>query len=92
MIKIPEPDAVMKRNLPLAALILIAATLLPHPAAADFWARLDHPWTSWELDQAIRFCRQQPRLGTNTRMFVDQLMGKQIQTCMYALGWIGVSR
>jgi hypothetical protein len=82
----------MYRTFFVAALTLIAAMMLPRPAAADFWARLDHPWTNWELDQAIRFCRQQPRLGTNTRMFVDQLMGRQIQTCMYSLGWIGVSR
>jgi hypothetical protein len=82
----------MKRSIPIAALFITAVTMLPRPASADFWARLDRPWTTWELNQAISFCRQQPALNPNTRQFVDQLMGKQIQTCMYALGWIGVAR
>jgi len=75
-----------------AALTLTAAMMLPSPATADDWVRLDRPWTNWELTRAITFCRQQPRLNPGTRQFVDQLMGKQIQTCMYTLGWIGVSR
>jgi hypothetical protein len=82
----------MKRSILIAALTLIAATVLSRSAAADFWVRLDRPWTNWELNKAISFCRQQPRLTPDTRQFVDQLMGKQIQTCMYALGWVGVAR
>ena len=82
----------MNRTLCVAALTLTAAIMLPYPAIADDWVRLDRPWTNWELTRAITFCRQQPRLTPNTAQFVDQLMGKQIQTCMYALGWIGVSR
>jgi hypothetical protein len=82
----------MNRIFLVAAFTSIAVMTLPRHATADDWARFDRPWTNWELTRAITFCRQQPRLTPNTRQFVDQLMGKQIQTCMYALGWIGVSR
>jgi hypothetical protein len=85
-------SGVMKWMLRIAALALIAAITVPRDAAADYWARLDRPWTSAEVSRAINFCRQQPGLRPDIRLFVDQLMGQQIQNCMYALGWIGVAR
>lgn len=81
----------MKRTLRVAALALVAAVTAPRGAAADYWARLDRPWTSAEVTRAVNFCREQPALGPNIRLFVDQLMGQQIQTCMRALGWIAVA-
>ncbi len=82
----------MKRMLRIAALALIAGIAVPGGAAADYWARLDRPWTSAEVTRAVNFCRHQPALGPNIRLFTDQLFGQQIQNCMYALGWIGVAR
>jgi hypothetical protein len=80
----------MKRILAIAVLSIAAA--MPRPAAADSWVRFDRPWTNEEVERAIEFCRMQPRLGPDITLFVDQLMGKQIQRCMYALGWVGVAR
>ena len=82
----------MDRTLRIAAIALIAAVIFPRDAAADYWARLDRPWTSVEVSKAIAFCRLHPRLDADIGMFDDLLMGKQIQKCMYALGWIGVAR
>lgn len=81
----------MKRSLQIAMFALAAVTMAPHNAAADYWARLDRPWTAAELDRAVNFCRMQPGLGPNIKLFVDQLMGQQIQTCMRALGWVAVA-
>lgn len=83
---------VMNWILRISALALSAAVLLPRGAAADFWARTDRAWTSFELNEAIAFCRIQPRVDPNVSLFVDMTMGRQIDKCMYALGWIGVAR
>lgn len=82
----------MNRILGISALALIAALTLPCAAKGDFWARVDRPWTSAEVSKAIAFCRLQPRVDPNIRLFVDQLMGRHIDHCMYRLGWIGVAR
>jgi hypothetical protein len=82
----------MNRILRIAVLVLITAVILPRGAAADFWARTDRPWTSFELNQAIAFCRIQARVDPNIGFFVDMVMGRQIDKCMHALGWIGVAR
>jgi hypothetical protein len=66
---------------------------LPSVASADFWARVDgRPWSAWEVDHAIAYCRIQARVSTDVRLFVDVLMGQQIDKCMQSLGWIGVAR
>ena len=76
----------------LAFAILVTVSLSGY-ASADFWARIDGaPWRSEELEQAIAFCRIQPRVTPDVRVFVDVLMGQQIDKCMHALGWIGVAR
>ncbi len=80
----------MKRAL--SGLLLLAVVTLPGNASADFWARVDRPWFPWEVDHAVAFCRIQPRLSSNIRLFVDVVMGQQIDKCMHALGWIGVAR
>jgi hypothetical protein len=92
MIRLQGRMGAMNRILRVAAVTLIAAVILPRVAAADYWARLDRPWTSAEVSKAVAFCRLQPALGPDVRLFVDQLMGQQIQNCMYALGWIAVAR
>ena len=61
-------------------------------ARADFWTRPDRPWSYWELKQAIHYCRVYPRVSGNIPGFVDLLVGRQMDKCMYALGWIGVAR
>jgi hypothetical protein len=86
----------MKYSLLILAFALLAVVVFSDRASADYWVRLDRPWRNWELDQAIVFCRMQPRLniqpaaGDNI-MFVDTLMGRQINACMHALGWIAVA-
>jgi hypothetical protein len=86
----------MKYWLRISALALLAAVVFSDRASADYWVRLDRPWRNWELDQAIVFCRTQPRLNIQPAtpdiiMFVDMLMGRQINRCMHALGWIAVA-
>jgi hypothetical protein len=76
----------------LLALAFFAVVAAPGSASADFWARLDRPWSPWEVERAIAFCRIQPRVNNNERLFVDLVMGQQIDKCMHALGWIGVAR
>jgi len=76
----------------IAVLLLVATLAAPVPASADFWARADRPWLAYEVDQSIFFCRTQPRVSANTRQFVGMLMGRQINKCMHALGWVGVAR
>jgi len=82
----------MSRTLQCSLIVLIAGMMLPRPAAADHWARLDRPWTNAEVSKAIAFCRMQPRTDPNIGLFVDMVMGRQIDSCMYGLGWIGVAR
>ena len=65
---------------------------LPSVASADSWARVDRPWAGWEVDRAIAYCRIQARVSSDVGLFVDVLMGQQIDKCMQALGWIGVAR
>jgi len=72
--------------------VLLSAITLPTRASADYWARLDRPWFHWEVEQAIAFCRIQPRVNANVTLFVDLVMGRQIDKCMQALGWSGVAR
>jgi hypothetical protein len=74
------------------ALALLATISQADPASADFWARVDHPWSNEELDQAIGFCRMQPRVSPDVKLFIDMIMGKEIDRCMHALGWIRVAR
>jgi hypothetical protein len=76
----------------LSGLALLAIVASPTAASADFWARVDRPWFPWEIDRAIAFCRIQPRVNNDSRLFVDLVMGRQIDKCMQALGWIGVAR
>jgi hypothetical protein len=83
---------VMNYVLRIAFFTSIAVVMFSNSAAADFWARVDRPWRNEELDKAIAFCRMQPSLSPSTDMFYDTLMGRQIQTCMHALGWISVAR
>jgi hypothetical protein len=80
----------MKRIL--SAFALLTVVTLPSTASADFWARVDRPWFSWEVDRAIAFCRIQPRVNNDAKLLVDVVMGQQIDKCMHALGWIGVAR
>jgi hypothetical protein len=75
----------------MAVTILVTLSLSDY-ALADFWARVDRPWRNEELDKAIAFCRMQPRVTPNVTLFVDMLMGRQIDRCMDALGWIRVAR
>jgi hypothetical protein len=84
-------DGDMDRILRVSALVLITAVAFPGAAAADYWARLDRPWTNAERSKAIAFCRLQLRVDPTISSFVDRLMGKQIQNCMYALGWVGIA-
>jgi hypothetical protein len=76
----------------LSGLALFAVMASPTAASADFWARVDRPWFPWEVDRAIAFCRIQPRVNNDGRFLVDLVMGRQIDKCMQALGWIGVAR
>jgi hypothetical protein len=76
----------------LSGLALFALVALPSAASADFWARVDRPWSPWEVERAIAFCRIQPRVNNDARLLVDVVMGQQIDKCMHALGWIGVAR
>ena len=82
----------MHRVLQILTLALIVFVALPGRASADFWARVDRPWSPEELDRAIYFCRLQPQVGANLRLFIDVLLERQIDKCMKALGWIGVAR
>ena len=91
MINIPVGMETMRRLL-ILLLALSAGLVLPWPAAADHWARLDRPWTNAEVDQAMAFCRLQPRVDPSVRLFVDMVMGRSIDRCMYRLGWVGVAR
>jgi hypothetical protein len=75
-----------------SVLAVVAALASPLPASADFWTRVDRPWSNEELDRAIAFCHIQPRMTADTRQFVGVVMGEQIDRCMRALGWIGVAR
>jgi hypothetical protein len=59
---------------------------------ADDWVRYDRPWTYAQLNQAIRFCRLQPRVNPDIGLFVDMVNGRSIDRCMYALGWVGIAR
>ena len=61
-------------------------------AAADFWARVDHPSSRADLDVAIAYCRILPRVNNDVRQFVDLVHGQEINKCMQALGWVGVAR
>jgi hypothetical protein len=79
----------MKRPLRTALFLLIATVNLPTRASADFWTRTDRSWTNEELNKAIAFCRIQPRLNSDTGLLVDTIMGRQINKCMHALGWVG---
>lgn len=82
----------MYRVLQILFFAFIALTSLPGRASADFWARVDRPWLREELDQAIFFCRTQPRVGADVRLFLDVLRERQIDKCMHALGWVGFAR
>jgi hypothetical protein len=76
----------------LSGLALFAFVASTTAASADFWARVDRPWSDSEVNRAIAFCRIQPRVNSDVRLFVDLVMGRQIDKCMRALGWIGVAR
>jgi hypothetical protein len=77
------------RTIVVASLVTVS---LSDRALADFWARVDHPWRNEDLDKAIAFCRMQPRVTPDVTLFMDMIMGRQIDRCMDALGWIRVAR
>ena len=81
----------MDRFLLTSALVLAAVTFAGD-ARADFWVRFDRPWTPREVSQAIAFCRTLPRINPDVTLFTDLVYGKEIQKCMYSLGWVGVAR
>jgi len=74
------------------AFVTFSIGLSAQTAFADHWARYDHPWTYPALEQAMKFCRMQPRINPDIGSFVDMLNGNSIDKCMYALGWVGVAR
>jgi hypothetical protein len=82
----------MNYALRLFAFTLLATVSLSAYASADYWARIDRPWRAEELDQAIAFCRLKPQVSSDVKLFVDVLMGRQIDKCMHDLGWIGVAK
>jgi len=82
----------MNYRVQISVLGVLATTALPGVGWADYWARLDRPWTNWEVTQAIEYCRVQPKVDARVRVFVDTVMGQQIDKCMHALGWVGVAR
>ncbi len=69
-----------------------AFLLVQDEATADVWARVDRQWSRAELDQAIAYCRIQPRVNNDIRLLVDLVHGQEINKCMQALGWLGVAR
>jgi len=82
----------MKPTLRASALLLVAMLISPDRAAADFWTRVDRPWSHEELERAMAFRRIQPRVDARANVFVDMVEGVQIDKCMRALGWVGVAR
>ena len=82
----------MGRLFKFAAATVLIFMLTHEMARADFWARTDRPWTYWEVKQAVHYCRVYPRVSGNISTFVDLVVGREIDKCMYTLGWIGVAR
>jgi len=82
----------MERALKLVASVAFLLLVSQDIARADFWARTDRPWSYWELKNAIHYCRVRPRITDNTLVFIDVVMGREIDKCMYSLGWVGVAR
>jgi hypothetical protein len=82
----------MSRALKIALLVLIAATMLPNLAKADYWTRVDRPWSNAQLKRAIAYCRLVPQVNPDTDLFVDMVMGREGDKCMHSLGWIGLAR
>jgi hypothetical protein len=74
------------------AISLIAIVAKTQPASADEWVRLDRPWTYREVNQAIAYCRMLPRVHPDIGLFIDLVQGKEIERCMYTMGWVGMAR
>jgi hypothetical protein len=72
--------------------LLVATVAMVDQASADYWARVDHPSTYRELSQAIAYCRMLPRVNPDIGLFIDLVHGREIQKCMYSMGWIGVAK
>ena len=75
-----------------AVLMIVMMASASQHAHADYWTRADRPWTYKELRQDIARCRILTRRHSDIGLFVDVLMGQEIDKCMYAKGWIGVAR
>ena len=71
---------------------LIAIVAEAQPASADEWVRFDRPWTYREVSQAVAYCRMLPRVHPDIGLFIDLVQGKEIERCMYAMGWVGMAR
>ena len=82
----------MRRLCTFVAALVLIFICVQEIARADFWTRSDRPWSYWELRQAIHYCRVYPRVSGNIPGFVDLLVGREMDKCMYALGWVGVAR
>jgi hypothetical protein len=82
----------MNRALKIVLLVLIAAIMLPDLARADYWTRVDRPFSNAQLKRAIAYCRLVPQVNPDTTAFVDMVMGQEIDKCMHSLGWIGLAR
>jgi hypothetical protein len=82
----------MARFFKIVAAIVFILILSQEASRADFWARTDGAGSYWELRHAIHYCRVVPRVTERIPVFMDLLMGREIDRCMYALGWIGVAR
>ena len=74
--------------------IVVFALLVPRDIArADEWVRIDYrPWSYWEMKHAIHYCRVQQRVTDSSGVFINMVMGRHIDRCMYALGWVGAAR
>ena len=82
----------MRRISRISVIALFAIVVSVLEAKADDWIRFDRPWTYAELRQAIAYCRVQPQVNPDIRLFIDMLNGQNIENCMYALGWVGLAR
>jgi hypothetical protein len=75
-----------------AAVLITAVVFASAPASADEWVRFDRPWTYQEVSRAIAYCRMLPRVYPDIGIFMDLVQGREIQKCMYSMGWVGMAR
>ena len=77
----------------LKAIILVSVTIAGiNQASADEWVRFDRPWKAYEVSRAIAYCRMLPRVHQDIGLFIDLIQGKEIEKCMYSMGWVGMAR